>query len=88
MKLAFSKDFPSCSMEKAVERHTSDIKTSDKATVVIQGREKGGTVDRKRYIKVVEMTLYPGIQKSRKTSNLPRVAHCFSLERLTEDGGL
>lgn len=45
MKLAFAKNFSSCSMEKEVERQTSDINTSDKATVVIQGREKGGNMD-------------------------------------------
>lgn len=79
-------------MEKEVEGYTRDIKTSYKATVLIQGRHKSGNIDRERYSKTVEMTLYPGIQSSRKTflkySILPRATHCVPLETWTEDGEL
>ena len=75
-----------------IEGHTRDIKTSYKATVFIQGRHKSGNVDRERYIKAMKMTLYPGIQRSRKTSLkysiLPRTTHCVPLERWTENGEL
>ena len=35
--------------------------------MVFQGRHKGSKEDRKTYIKVVEMTSYPGLQRHGKT---------------------
>lgn len=79
-------------MVKEVRGYARDVKTSDRATVVIQGRKKDGDVDRERPIKVGETTLYPAIQRCRvtslKDSNLPREAHYSPLERWTEDGEL
>ena len=93
MRLVCWEDLSSRSMAREVEGYPGDGKTSDEATVVIQGRMKRGGVDRERSIKVGETTLYhPAIQRYEvtplKVSNLPREVHCSPFESWTEDGEL